>query len=202
MASSGSEPIRYWFDFASPYAYFAVPGLQEIARQHGRTIEYRPLLLFAVFRAHGISAPLEVPERRRYFFEDMARSAAFAGLRLSEPVRIPFASHLAARLFYGLTAERPDLAEPYVWAVLTRFFGRGEEITTVPALQAVLMGLGVDPERTEALIAAGRDLLVASVDEAVADGVIGSPYTVVDGEGFFGADRLPQIAWRLARKER
>jgi len=36
----------------------------------------------------------------------------------------------------------------------------------------------------------------------VAEGVIGSPYTVVDGEGYFGADRLPQIAWRLARAEK
>jgi 2-hydroxychromene-2-carboxylate isomerase len=201
MASSGSEPIRYWFDFASPYAYFAVPGLKALARQHGRRIEYRPLLLFAVFRAHGIAAPLEVPARKHYFFADMARSAAFAGLPLAEPVKIPFASHLAARLFYGLTAEQPDLAEPYVWAVLSRFFGAGEDIASVPALQAVLAGLGVDPAQAEALIAAGRDRLAASVEEAVAEGVIGSPYTVVDGEGFFGADRLPQIAWRLAQTE-
>ncbi|MFY8112793.1 MAG: DsbA family protein [Rhabdaerophilum sp.] len=134
MASSGSDPIRYWFDFASPYAYFAVPGLQEIARRHGRRIEYRPLLLFAVFRAHGIAAPLEVPARKRYFFEDMARSAAFAGLPLAEPVKIPFASHLAARLFYGLAAEQPNLAEAYVQAVLSRFFGQGEDIASVPAL--------------------------------------------------------------------
>ncbi|MCA3607186.1 MAG: 2-hydroxychromene-2-carboxylate isomerase [Methylobacterium sp.] len=202
MASSGSEPIRCWFDFASPYAYFAVPGLQEIARRHGRRIEYRPLLLFAVFRALGIAAPLDVPARKRYFFEDMARSAAFSGLPLAEPVKIPFASHLAARLFYGLSAEQPDLAEAYVQAVLSRFFGQGEDIASVPALQAVLAGLGVDPARAEALIAAGRDRLSASVEEAVAEGVIGSPYMVVDGEGFFGADRLPQIAWRLARGER
>lgn len=200
MASSGSEPIRFWFDFASPYAYFAVPGLEELAARHNRTIEWRPILLFAVFRAHGIAAPLEVPARNSYFFKDFARSAAFFGLPLAEPVKIPFASHLAARLFYGLAAEAPEAAVPYAKAVLARFFGRGEDIASVPGLQDVMASLGHDHARTEALIASGRDALAAAVDQAIAEGVVGSPFTVVDGEGFFGADRLPQIEWRLANR--
>ena len=45
----------------------------------------------------------------------------------------------------------------------------------------------------------GRARLAAAVDAAVADKVCGSPYFIVDGEPFFGADRLPQIAWRLGQ---
>lgn len=198
MASSGSEPIRFWFDFASPYAYFAVPGLTALAARHGRRIDWRPTLLWAVFKAQGIAAPLEVPSRKAYLFDDIDRSADFFGVPLARPVRIPFSSHLAGRLFYGLTAEAPEAATGFVSAVLERFFARGEDIASLSALQDVMASLGLDPARTEALIAAGRDALAAAVEEAVADGVIGSPFTIVDGEGFFGADRLPQIAWRLA----
>lgn len=198
MASSGSDPIRFWFDFASPFAYFAVPGIAELAARHGRKIEWRPTLLWAVFKAQGIAAPLDVPGRKAYLFADIDRSAAFYRMPLAKPVKIPFSSHLAGRLFYGLTAEKPEMAADFVRAVLERFFARGEEITSLSALQDVMGALGLDPARTEALIAAGRDALGAAVDEAVADGVIGSPFTMIDGEGFFGVDRLPQIAWRLA----
>lgn len=47
-----------------------------------------------------------------------------------------------------------------------------------------------------------KQRLAAAVDEAVSVGMCGSPYFVVDDEGFFGADRLPQIAWRLAGGDR
>ena len=197
MASSGSDPIRFWFDFASPYAYYAVPGITALAARHGRRIEWRPTLLWAVFKAQGIAAPLDAPSRKSYLFADIDRSADFFGMPLAKPVKIPFSSHLAGRLFYGLTAEAPEVAPVFVRAVLERFFARGEDITSLSALQEVMVSLGLDPAQTEALIARGRDALASAVDEAVADGVIGSPFTIVDGEGFFGADRLPQIAWRL-----
>ena len=45
----------------------------------------------------------------------------------------------------------------------------------------------------------GRERLAAAVADAVAAGVFGSPFVILDGEPFFGADRLPQIAWRLSR---
>lgn len=59
--------------------------------------------------------------------------------------------------------------------------------------------LGIDRDRVLAGIngGTGQTKLAAMVDQAVAEGVVGSPYFVVDGEGFFGADRLPQVEWRL-----
>jgi 2-hydroxychromene-2-carboxylate isomerase len=48
----------------------------------------------------------------------------------------------------------------------------------------------------------GRQRLGEAIERAVADHVCGSPYFLVDGEGFFGADRLPQIAWRLGQAAR
>ena len=53
-----NTPLRFYFDFASPYAYFALRPLQALAKQHGRNLECRPVLLWAVLKAHGVAAPL------------------------------------------------------------------------------------------------------------------------------------------------
>lgn len=195
-----AEPIRFYFDFASPYAWFALGGLRAVAAAHGRTIVHRPVILWAVLQAQGIGDQMGNATRMAYMRADMARSAAFHGVpfRLPEPFRI--SSHRAARLFHAATANRPDIADDLATALFESHFVRGENIArpeTIPAIGAML---GLDSAAVTGMIdgAAGRDGLRRTVEAAVRDGVCGSPFTVVDGEGFFGADRLPQIEWRLA----
>lgn len=194
------EPIRFYFDFASPYAWFALARVRALAAAHGREISYRPVILWAVLKAHGIGDPMGSPAREAYMRADMARSAEFHGVpfRFPEPLRL--STHRAARLFHAVTAERPEIAGDLVTAVFESFFVRGETIATPEALPAIRAVTGLDGAAIGAMIdsAAGRDGLESTVGAAIADGVIGSPFVVVDGEGFFGADRLDQIAWRLA----
>ncbi|MGO4838306.1 DsbA family protein, partial [Rhizobiaceae sp. 2RAB30] len=61
------EPIRLYFDFASPYSYFALPGLEKLAEDHGRELEWRPIILWAIMKAHGIAPPMDLPVKRDYF---------------------------------------------------------------------------------------------------------------------------------------
>ena len=77
-----AAPIRLYLDFASPYAWFALGGIERLAREHGREIEWRPVLIWAVLKAHGIAAPMNVPIKRDYLVADMVRSAAFHGVAL------------------------------------------------------------------------------------------------------------------------
>lgn len=194
-----SSALRFYFDFASPYGYFALRPLEALAEQHGRTIEYRPVLLWAVLKAHGIGSPFEAPVKRDYYRVDMVRSASFHGVPYIHPKTLPFSSHHAARLFYALTAELPDAARSLTHAMFDALFARGDDISTPDGLRALNFGEGCDPAAiSEAMDGAvGRQRLAQAVEEAVADGVCGSPYIILDGEGFFGSDRLPQIGWRL-----
>jgi 2-hydroxychromene-2-carboxylate isomerase len=191
--------LRLYLDFASPYSYFAIGPLARLAEEHVRALELRPILLWAVFRQQGVVNPLETPARRRYFLEDVTRSAAFFGLpfRIPEPLQI--SAHLAGRLFHVWTAARPQDGLRLASEIFEAFFARGEDITD-PAVLAVLPCLaGETPETIRAMIdgAEGRKRLGEAVDEACAAGVTGVPFVTLDGESFFGADRLPQIAWRL-----
>jgi 2-hydroxychromene-2-carboxylate isomerase len=197
-------PLRFYFDFASPYAYFALRPLEALAEKYGRNIECRPILLWAVLKAHGIAAPLDAPVKRDYLMADMVRSAAFHGTPYRHPAKLPVSSHLAARFYYAAVEQRPDVAQALMHAIFEAFFARGEDIALADVLCTLAMAQGLDREAARGAIEGqtGRQRLTEAVDLAIADHVCGSPYVIVDDEGFFGADRLPQIAWRLSQNVR
>jgi 2-hydroxychromene-2-carboxylate isomerase len=195
-------PLRLYLDFASPYSYFALRPLARMAQEHGRELELRPILLWAVFKQQGVVNPLEKPARRRYFLEDVTRSAEFFGLPFRVPEPLQISAHLAARLFHTWTAMRPQDGLRLASEMFEAFFARGENITD-PAVLANLPCLADEtPDAIRAMIdgSEGRQRLGEAVDEACAAGVTGVPFVTLDGESFFGADRLPQIAWRLQHR--
>lgn len=60
------DKIVFYFDFASPYAYFALDRIEALGRKAGRAVEWRPVLAWAIFKELGIAAPTEVPAKRDY----------------------------------------------------------------------------------------------------------------------------------------
>lgn len=194
------DPIRFYLDFASPYAYFAAARVEAIAGEFGRTVEWRPILMWAVLKAQGIAAPMEAPAKRDYMLNDMERSAAFFGLPYARPAKLPMSAHLAGRLFYGVRETDPDRALVLAKRLLPAFFAEGRDISDEATLAGLAAEVGI--ERDAAISGmkgpVGRAGLEAAVAEAVTAGVIGSPYFLVDGEGLFGADRLPQLHWLLS----
>lgn len=192
--------IRFYLDFASPYAYFAAGQVEAIAAEFSRTIEWRPILLWAVLKAHGIPASMGLPVMRAYLFDDMERSAAFFGLPYAKPKNLPMSSHRAARMFYAIQQRDQDLALAFAHRLLPAFFVEGHDISDEATLVSLAteMGIPSDVALDGLNASAGRAGLEAAVAEAIESAVIGSPYFVVDGKGFFGADRLPQLRWWLS----
>ncbi|MBX3573836.1 MAG: 2-hydroxychromene-2-carboxylate isomerase [Mesorhizobium sp.] len=194
------DPIRFYFDFASPYAYFAAGQIDGIGAEFGRAVEWRPILMWAVLKAHGIAAPMDAPVKRAYMLNDMQRSAAFFGMPYRTPARLPLSSHLAGRLFYAVREQDPDKALALARRLLPAFFAEQRDISDAATLTELAAEVGIAPETTAEAIQGpvGRAGLEAAVAEAVTSGVVGSPHFLVDGEGLFGADRLPQLRWFLS----
>lgn len=194
-----ADPIRFYFDFASPYAYFAARQIDGIGAEFGRAVEWRPILMWAVLKAHGIAAPMDAPVKRAYMLNDMERSAAFFGMPYRKPVKLPLSSHLAGRLFYAIREKDPDKALALARRLLPAFFAEERDISDAAILSELAAEVGIAPETTAEAMqgTVGRAGLEAAVAEAVTAGVVGSPYFIVDGEGLFGADRLPQLRWFL-----
>jgi 2-hydroxychromene-2-carboxylate isomerase len=194
-------PIEFWFDFTSPYAYFASIEVEGVAGRHGRTVTWRPFLLGAAFKTTGMQALTRTPMRGEYGRHDWARLARRLGVPLSFPTVHPASTVAAGRAFLWLEGDRPELAVPFARAVFAAHFGRGEDIGTAEQVLAIAEGEGADRLRLGEALASPelKEGFRARTERALARGVFGSPFFFVDGEPFWGADRLPMIDEWLRR---
>jgi 2-hydroxychromene-2-carboxylate isomerase len=108
------------------------------------------------------------------------------------PDPFPIATHNAARLFYKLDGRDPGLAKKFATAAFHAYFGEGRDITGAQAVAEVAAPLGVEADEVHATVRdpAVKEDLKRRTAEAIGRGVIGSPYVIVDDEGFWGSDRL------------
>ena len=196
------KTIEFYFDFSSPYSYFASEQIDALAARHGRTVDYRPVLLGAVFKASGGTPLTEgYGPKAEYSKHDFARSARFAGVQYRAPSRFPIGAVAAARAVLWLQQHAPEKATPFIHAIFRTYFVEDLDISDAAVVGAVARSIGIDAEALAAGVQqpAIKDLLKQRVDEAIAFGMFGAPTIVVDGERFWGNDRLPQIERWLAR---
>ena len=191
-----SDPIDFWFDFSSPYGYLLSERIDEVATRFERKVRWHPILLGVVFKATG-SAPLTLqnPAKAAYSLLDFARSARFMGVPYRHPTRFPLATQNAARAYYWLHGEDCALARRFAHATFRALYVDDRDIAAPDVVLEIAAGLGVDRSSLETALQRQeiKDRLKAEVDNALAIGVFGSPHVMIDGEPFFGADRLPQI---------
>lgn len=194
-------PIEFYFDFSSPYAYLASEKIEALAARHGREVKFKPILLGAIFKVTG-GAPLTegLTAKGAYSVHDFARSARFQGTPFSLPNPFPIATVTAARAMLWLTRELPAHAAHFMHAVFRAYFADGRNISEPAVLAEVIRECGLDAERVLAGAAEPeiKDQLKAQVEGAIVRGVFGAPFMFVDGEAFWGHDRLPQIDRWLA----
>lgn len=191
------EPVRFYFDFISPYAYVAWKRVHVLAAEHGREVEPVPVLFAALLDAHGTKGPAEVPAKREYVFKDALRRATMAGLRLVPPPAHPFNPLLALRVA-SLDFDAPT-RRAVIDALFDAVWGDGPGVTDPATVAARLTRAGIDGEAAvrEAATDAAKARVRAQTDEALARGVFGVPTLRVDGELFWGYDAFPCAALRM-----
>ena len=207
MPTPPRPAIDFYFDFSSPYGYFMSERLDALAAQHGRSVTWRPVLLFALLRALEMPAPLAHPVKRAYTLADFERSARYLGIDYRLPASFPAVTQHAARAFYLLQQEAPLAAVPFAHEALRGYWRDGIEIAQLEHIatlaSAAARDRGVDVGTATQLAErlqgdAAKALLQQAITAAAERHVFGSPFVIVDGEAFFGVDRLPQIAAKLA----
>ena len=196
-----AAPIDFYFDFSSPYGFLASHLIDTLAAKYGRTVDWHPILLGVVFKETGMAPLTLIPLKGEYSKQDFARSARFhgiAGFRM--PAKFPIASQAPARIVLWLEAGDPALATRVAKALYRAYFVEGIDISNPDNAAAVAAKEGVDAAAARAAIddPAVKDALKRSVEEAIRRGVFGSPFVVVDGEPFWGLDRLDQVERWLA----
>ena len=190
------EPIHVHLDFISPYGYFASLRVEALAARHGRSVAWHPMLLgVAVMKVMGLKPLMDTPLKGDYVERDVRRYAREHGVPMQRQPRDPVMNPLAsARALAWTNRHAPERAGEVVHAIYHACWGLGQDLSTPASLVPVL---------GEALAqAAGGDeaaaLLRAEVEASIAAGVFGSPTLIIDGEPFWGVDKLEQAERWLA----
>jgi 2-hydroxychromene-2-carboxylate isomerase len=190
-----SNPIDFYFDFSSPYGYIASTQIDALAERCGRAVRWRPMLLGVVFKTTGMGPLPSVPMKGAYSLRDFARSARLMGVPFAMPKQFPFNAVQPSRVFYWLEGSDPALAKRFAASAFRATFVEQQDIAAAETCAGIAAGIGVKREDTLNALndPAVKEKLRLEVDAAIKAGVFGSPFIVVDGEPFWGADRLDQI---------
>ncbi|MDI5932806.1 2-hydroxychromene-2-carboxylate isomerase [Halomonas kalidii] len=193
--------ITYYYTHVSPWSYLGHARLGEIAARHGASVDYVPLTLSAIFpRTGGLPLAKRAPERQAYRLVELKRWPQRLGVPLNvEPKHFPTDDRPAARLALTAKARGHDIAELSL-ALMRACWAEERDIADAATLVAIADACGLEGRALleEAESGAGQQRLDAACQAALADGCFGAPWYVVDGEPFWGQDRLELVEKRLA----
>jgi 2-hydroxychromene-2-carboxylate isomerase len=189
------EPIDFYFEFSSPYGYIASQVADGLEQRIGRPLQWRPILLGPIFKITGQPPLVEVPMKGEYSKRDFSRSAKRLGVPYRHPEKFPIGTVAACRAFYWTGDRDPAQARALAKALFVAYFQQGLDIGPAPAVIEIAKSVGIDGAALSAALEdpAVKERVKKEVDAAIAAGVFGSPFFIVDGEPFWGLDRVPML---------
>ena len=194
MTAAGN-PIDFYFEFSSPYGYIAANLVEDLEKRTGRAVTWRPMLLGPVFKITGQPPLVEIPIKGEYAKRDFPRTARLHKVAYNHPAKFPIGTVAALRAFYWVSDRDPMQARVLAKALYRAYFVDGIDISAPATVLDIAASVGVDRAALAAALddPAVKERAKREVDAAVAAGVFGSPFFIVDGEPFWGWDRMEMM---------
>jgi 2-hydroxychromene-2-carboxylate isomerase len=192
---SGELEVKFYFAYTSPFTYLAWSPARDLERTHRVRLRFIPYGV-NIRRVYGNLDNADADRRKvRYLYLDARRIAAERGLTIYPPKKI-YSCRLA---FYGgMFAARHGRFIEYSDIVFERFWRHELNVENFDEIAAVLRELRLDPAALKDYIAgSAREDLDRCFEEADRDAVFGVPTLVVDGELFWGEDRIDWVVKKL-----
>lgn len=195
-----SKHLEFYFDLGSPATYLAYTQLPAICEQTGSQLIYQPMLLGGVFKATGNASPATIPAKGRYMFLDLDRYAKRYGVPFKLNPHFPINTLLLMRAVTGIQLRQPERFIAFIDCLFRAIWVDGRNLNDPATVASVLSEQGFDPNEVLALTAdeAVKNALKDTTEQAVKRGVFGAPSMFVDGQLFFGQDRLEFVREALA----
>lgn len=190
-----SEPIYFYFDFASPYAYLASRHIDGIAEKYDRSVAWRPMMLGAALKIVGTLPLTQYPLKGDYMMHDLQRRSRAEGISIKLPPGFPHATLAPARAFYWIADDDEILAKKFALEFFNAYLGRGENVSSAESAAKIASTVGLKGDKVldavqEPII---KQRLKVETELALERGVFGSPFVFIDDEPFWGSDRLDEI---------
>jgi 2-hydroxychromene-2-carboxylate isomerase len=195
---------EYYFAPQSPWAYLGHARIVELAKQYDVRIELKPVDLSKIF---GVSGGLPLakrpPQRQAYRLVELKRWSEYLGLPLNlQPKFAPTSGDPSAKLIIATKfAHGTDAALALTEAVMRGFWAEEKNIADADTLIALANAAGHDGQALwkSSETAAVQNEYEQFTNEAIAASIFGSPWYIVDGESFWGQDRLDFVERAFAR---
>ena len=191
--------LEFWFDYHSPWCYFASHRIGEIAHEFSAELIWKPVHLANLNAAVDGRRPLEANENfLAWYRQDMRDSAAMMGLPFEQHRDYPRRPSRALRA--SLYAAEQGMASGFVPAVMRGYWAEQRDISDGNWLREVARSVGLDPAALAAATISEeyKQKLNANLSEAVSAGLFGLPTVRVDGKLFWGNDRLDLLRHHLS----
>ena len=197
------KTVDYYFSPISPWTYMGHARFADMAGRHGASIKVKPVDFGKVFPASG-GLPLakRAPQRQAYRMVELKRFRDYLRLPLNlQPKFFPVPANLAAQFIVAAgRAGGSDAAMRLAGALLRACWAEERDIADAETLRAICTEQGMDAAALAA--AAQAEAVIAEYEaytqEAVARNIFGAPSYVIDGEIFWGQDRLEFVERALA----
>ena len=198
-----SRTVDYYFTPQSPWTYLGHARFAAIAEAAGATVRVRPVDFGAVFPVSG-GLPLgkRAPQRQAYRLVELARFSQHLGLPLiPKPKFFPVSGDDAARLIIAVDQHDGVVAAMKMCATLfAAVWVHERNIADPKHLEAMVAECGLPAQRIEqSQSQAVQERYEQYTQEAIDAGVFGAPSYVIDGEIFWGQDRLDFVAAALQK---
>lgn len=186
-----SKHLEFYFDFGSPTAYLAHKRLGQLQEQYALAVEYKPMLLGGVFKATGNVSPVTIPAKGQYMLaHDLPRFAKRYNATLNMNPHFPINT---LNLMRGaIAAEQLGCMADYANTIYDAVWIDGKNMGEADIVAEHLNTAGMDADAILSLSqeAEVKAQLIANTEAAVEQGVFGAPTFFMDGEMYFGQDRL------------
>lgn len=190
--------VDFYFDLSSPYSYMAATQMRALGERAGAEVVWKPMVLYAVFKATGNTMPARVEAKARWMLRDLSHWAAQYGVPFRMTSQFPANTIKAMRLVLVDEARAAEVALAGFHALWVDDI----DINAPETLKQIAAAGGLDPDKALAAIEdpALKDKLRANTDEAIARGAFGAPAIFVGDELFWGNDRLHFVEAALRGK--
>lgn len=185
-----AKTIEFLFDFGSPTTFLASWELPRIAARTGANLVWQPVLLGGIFQSAGNSSPMTIPSKAAWMARDLERWAERHGVSFRMNPHFPINTLFLMR--GAVAVQRTKQFAAYVEAVFSGMWQDGLDVGSPDVLRDLLTRHEIDFDALKAAASSDEVKLAlrTATEQAVARGVFGCPTCFVDGEMFFGQDRL------------
>ena len=196
-----SKSIHFYFDYISPYAYFAWRRLPSLAKKYNRQIEAHPIVFGKLLDKWGQLGPAEIPPKNNWLNQYCLRYSAINGFEYNPPKKHPFNPLAALRM--SLKEVSGINQFQVIDAIFEGGWSQGADLGDLPTLISLLEKQSIDGENVSQQISKRyvKNLLVNETKVAIDKGVFGVPSIIIDDNLFWGNDQMEHIELLLAGKD-